>query len=196
MTQIKGRTPSPGTGDIDPVFLDRWSTRAFSPGPLSQSEIDTLFEAARWAPSANNSQPWLFLYATEGPEREVFNSLLRPGNQKWAPAAPLLAFILARRVSPDGRVLRTAQFDTGAAWMSLAIQANRMGLYTHAMAGILVDEVHEKLGLDPEEFDVVAGLAIGHRGDPADLPEDLQERERQSDRKPLSEVAMRWKAAG
>jgi nitroreductase len=195
MTQTNNRTASPEGAGIDPIFLDRWSTRAFSSEPLSQTEIDTLFEAARWAPSSGNSQPWLFLYATDGPEREVFNSLLRPGNQTWATAAPLLVFIAARNNDGKGRVFRTGQFDTGAAWMSIAIQANKMGLFTHAMSGILVDEVHDKLDLPRDEFDVLAGLAIGRMGDASNLAEELQAREQPNDRKPLSEISRRWSAS-
>ncbi len=174
------------------MFLERWSTRAFSPEPLTQTEIDTLFEAARWAPSSNNSQPWLFLYATDGPERDLFNSLLRPGNQSWATWAPLLAFVVARKGNDEGRVFRTNQFDAGAAWMSLAMQALKMGLHTHPMGGIQIDDIHEKLDLPREEFDVIAGIAVGHHGDMSHLAEDLQEREKPSGRKPLAEVAVRW----
>ncbi len=192
MTQTAARTPTAGTADIDQVFLDRWSTRAFSEEPLSQAEIDTLFEAARWAPSSSNSQPWLFLYATDGPERELFNSLLRPGNQTWATSAPLLVFIAALKGNDEGRVFRSGQFDTGAAWMSIAIQAVKMGLSTHCMGGILVDDVHDKLNLPKDKFDVIAGLAIGRRGDVSGLPDDLQAREMPNDRKSLGEVAVRW----
>ncbi|MDA1296701.1 MAG: nitroreductase family protein [Chloroflexi bacterium] len=195
MTQTIGRSPSLEAAGVDPMFLKRWSTRAFSPEPLSQTEIDTLFEAARWAPSSSNSQPWLFLYATVGPEREIFNSLLRPGNQTWATAAPLLVFIAARKAGAEGRVLRTGQFDTGAAWMSIAIQAHKMGLYTHAMGGINIDDVHDTLSLPRDEFDVIAGLAIGRLGEASTLPEDLQAREKPNDRKPLAEVAKLWKAS-
>ncbi len=189
------RVVSPEAAGVDPIFLERWSTRAFSPEPLSQTEIDTLFEAARWAPSSGNSQPWLFLYATDGPERDLFNSLLRPGNQTWATAAPLLIYIAARKGNAEGRVFRTGQFDTGAAWMSIAIQANKMGLYTHAMGGILIEDVHDKLSLPRDEFDVVAGLVVGRLGESSELPEDLQSREEPSGRKPLSEIAMRWSAS-
>lgn len=192
MKQTINRTASPEAKGVEPVFLERWSTRAFSPEPLSQAEIETLFEAARWAPSSSNSQPWLFLYATDGPERDVFNSLLRPGNQAWATAAPLLVFIAARKGDGAGRVFRTGQFDTGAAWMSIAIQANKMGLFTHAMGGINIDEVHDRLELPRDEFDVLAGLAIGKIGDASTLSEELQARETPSDRKPLSEITRRW----
>lgn len=192
MTETNGRKVSAEAACLNPLFLERWSTRAFSPEPLTADEIHSLFEAARWAPSASNSQPWLFLYATDGPERELFNSLLRPGNQKWATSAPLLAFIVARKGNDEGRVFRTGQFDTGAAWMSLALQASTMGLYTHAMGGIEVDEVHEKLGLPKDRFDVMVGLAVGRRGDTSILADDLQLKEKPSDRVPLTQIARRW----
>ncbi len=195
MAESQGRMATPGAEKLDEMFLKRWSTRAFSSEPLSESEISTLFEAARWAPSSNNSQPWLFLYATEGPERELFNSLLRPGNQTWATKAPLLAFVLSRRGNNEGRVFRTNQFDAGAAWMSLALQAQKMGLFTHAMGGIEIDDIHEKLDISRDEFDVIAGLAIGRRTeDLSELAEDLQQRESPNSRKPLSEVAQKWSA--
>ncbi len=191
MVQQARREATPGS-EVDDIFLQRWSTRAFSPDPLTQSEIDTLFEAARWAPSSNNSQPWRFLYATDGPERELFNSLLRPGNQKWATSAPLLVIVVAAKGNDEGRVFRTNQFDTGAAWMSIAIQAAKMGLFTHAMGGIEIDEIHDKLDLPRDRYDVIAGIAVGRRGDPSGLDEDLQQRESPSGRKSLSEVAEKW----
>lgn len=195
MTQTTGREVSPGVDGLDPAFIERRSTRSFSPDPLSQDEIATLFEAARWAPSSSNSQPWLFFYATDGAERDEFNALLRPGNQTWATAAPLLVYIAARKGNDEGRVFRTGQFDAGAAWMSIAIQANKMGLYTHAMGGIDIEGVHEKLNLPQDEFDVIAGVAIGRLGDVSKLPEDLQDREKPNDRKPLGEIVQRWSAS-
>ncbi len=192
MTPSEGRVPTPGTDKLDRVFVERWSTRAFSPEPLSQEEIDTLFEAARWAPSSNNSQPWLFLYATDGPERELFNSLLRPGNRTWAPSAPLLVFVATLKGNDEGRVFRTGQFDAGAAWMSLAIQATKMGLHTHAMGGINIDDVHEKLDLPEDRYDVLVGIAIGRRGEISGLADDLQAREKPNNRKPLEAIAHRW----
>ena len=182
-----GRQPeAQSVGDI---FIDRFSTRAFSPEPLTQDEIDTLFEAARWAPSASNSQPWLYLYATTGPARDVLNSLLGNNNRRWAPQAPLLMFVAARKANAEGRPLRTSQFDAGASWMSLAVQAHIMGLRTHAMGGIKHEETHQTLGLSPDEYDVVCAIAVGWPGDSTLLPEDLELREKPSIRKPLAEVA-------
>jgi len=192
MSSEQARIVTPGTEALDPIFLERRSTRAFSPEPLTRDEIHTLFEAGRWAPSSNNSQPWQFIYATDGPARDLFNTLLRPGNQAWATSAPVLAFLVARKGNSEGSVFRTNQFDAGAAWMSLALQATRMGLSAHAMGGIQIDEIHEALQLPRDEYDVIIGIAIGRIGDVSQLPEDLQQRERPSDRKPLSEVASLW----
>ena len=90
---VNNRQPD---ADIAPLFTERWSTRAFSSEPLTSEEIKKLFEAARWAPSSGNSQPWMVLYETDGPDREVFNSILLPGNQKWASGVPLLGFFFAK----------------------------------------------------------------------------------------------------
>jgi nitroreductase len=173
-------------------FRGRWSPRSFTPGPISEAQIASLFEAARWAPSASNRQPWEFLYATDGPERELFNSLLNDGNRRWAPKASMLVFVTARKVADDGRPVRTAQFDAGAAWMSLALQAKSMGLATHAMGGIKLDEVYDKLNISRETHEVICAIAVGKPGATADLPEDLRDREVPNTRKPLSEVARRW----
>ena len=131
------KTPNPRvpSARVDAQFIDRWSPRSFAPEPLSAAEIASLFEAARWSPSSSNLQPWLFLYETDGPDRPLFDSILKPGNRVWASKAPLLAFLFARIRTEDGREPRTTQFDAGAAWMSLALQAHALGICTHAMAG-------------------------------------------------------------
>ena len=177
---------------VDRLFIDRWSPRSFSPEPLSEDEINTLFEAARWAPSSGNSQPWHFYYATEGPGRKLFNSMLNESNRRWAPNAPRMMYVVARTVAEDGRVRGTASFDTGAAWMSLALQARLMGLYAHAMGGIQRDRVYEVLGLSKNHFDVVCGVAVGRHAGTGQLPEDLQERERPSARNPIDKIASNW----
>ena len=177
--------------DIAPIFTERWSTRAFSSEQLTDEEIGKLFEAARWAPSSGNSQPWMVLYETDGPEREVFNSILRPGNQKWAPGAPLLGFFFAKNNRDDGGPLPTSQFDTGSAWMSLAFQATMMDLYEHAMAGIDKDAAYEKLGVSSDDYTVICAFVAGHRGDVSDLEDDLQAREIPNDRDPVSQHVTR-----
>jgi len=186
MFETEARAPEAGA---DRLFIDRWSPRAFRPDPLTQDEIASLFEAARWAPSSSNTQPWLFLYATDGPERDVFNSILNEGNRKWATSAPLLIYVIARRRREDGAPMRTAQFDTGAAWMSLALQARMLGLYAHAMGGIDLVVAYEKLRVPKDNYEVICAVAAGRRGDVIDLPEEQRDREFPKGRKPLGEVA-------
>ncbi len=176
--------------DVDAVFTDRWSPRAFEPAPLDDAQVATLFEAARWAPSCFNEQPWLFRYALSEADRGRFLTALVEKNRAWARHAPMLIFILARKqFALTGKPNRHAPFDAGAAWMSLALQARRLGLHAHAMAGFSVVKALEVLGVDGEEFDVMAAVAVGRRADPGNLPEDLAEGERPNHRKPHAEVA-------
>lgn len=175
---------------IDPMFLDRWSPRAFSSKPLDEDQIRVLFEAARWAPSCYNEQPWLFRYARSEPDLARFRSLLVEGNRVWAGAAPLLILVLARRhFARTGEPNRWAEFDCGAAWMSLALQARRLGLYTHAMAGFDESKTYEVLGISREAFSAVAMIAVGRLGDPRSLPEKLASGEHPNNRRPLERIA-------
>ena len=172
------------------MFTDRWSPRGFLPDPLLAHHIEALFESARWAPSCFNEQPWLFVYATKAEDREKLASALVPKNRLWAPKAPLLMFLLARRnFQKGGRENRHAPFDAGAAWMALSLQARKLGLYAHAMAGFSVDKAYEVLGVSPAEYQVMAAIAVGRRDPDAALPEDLQAMESPNDRKPPAEVA-------
>lgn len=175
--------------NVDPLFIDRWSPRSFAAEPLSAADVASMFEGARWSPSSFNGQPWLFLYETDGPDRALFDSVLMPRNRAWASRAPLVGFIFANTRLPDGREVRTAPFDTGAAWMALALQARLLGIYTHAMAGIDRDAAHTKLGVDSQYYTVMCGFAAGRIGPREALPAELQQREQPSDRKPLAEVA-------
>jgi nitroreductase len=176
---------------VDPQFTERWSPRAFSPQPLAEADLLSLLEAARWAPSASNSQPWLFLVATTPEERARFIGLLHPGNQIWAREAPALLFLLTQHRSPSGRERESAGFDAGAAWISLALQARKLGLYAHAMGGFDRQRVYDELQIPAEEYTVMVAIAVGRYGDPAQLPEELQAREHPSPRKPLSELFRR-----
>lgn len=178
--------------EVDAVFVDRWSPRSFASERPTPEQVRSLFEAARWAPSASNVQPWLFVYANDEETLARARPLLRDGNRRWADRAPLLLFIFARRLNPKtGEPNRLAAFDTGAAWMALALQAVKLGLVAHAMGGVHRDRVNEELGLPAEEYEFLCGVAIGKRGAPELLPQDLQEREIPSSRKPTSEFVLR-----
>lgn len=176
--------------EVDSSFLDRWSPRAFAPEPLTNEQIDSLFEAVRWAPSCFNEQPWLFRYAVSDEDRARFATALAEKNRLWAPQAPLLLFVLTRRhFARNGRENRHAAFDAGAAWMALALQARRLGLYAHAMAGFSREKAATLLEVDLEEYDIMAAIAVGRYGDPSLLPDDLRDMEAPNQRKPHADVA-------
>lgn len=179
---------------IDPDILSRWSPRAFDGSPLDAATLHTLFEAARWAPSAYNAQPWRFAYAVRGDAHwEAFVSALLPFNAAWAQGASALLFILSDTLislpgkdepAPSG----TASFDTGAAWGFLALQATKLGRHTHAMAGFDHARAAEVTGAS-ERFRFEAAVAIGRIGDPASLPDTLRAREIPSHRRAIDEIA-------
>jgi len=174
---------------VDELFLDRWSPRAMSGEAVTEEELMTLFEAARWAPSSYNNQPWRILYARRetGPW-PVFFGLLGEGNQAWAKdAAALLVFVSKETFDFNGKPYPTHSFDTGAAWENLALQATMLGLVTHGMQGFDYERARAELRI-PEGFRVEAMIAVGRPGDPAGLPERLREREAPSGRKALSEI--------
>jgi nitroreductase len=177
---------------IASMFVERWSRRAISPRPLAPDTIRSLFEAARWAPSSGNAQPWLFVYGDDEASLANLRPVLEDSNQRWANAAPLLTFAFARKQF-KGRPAPTAQFDTGSAWMSLALQAHALGLVAHGMAGFHHDKVYEATGVPAEEYTAIAGIAVGYPGDESLLPEDLLAREKPSQRKPSREFALKGK---
>jgi len=187
---IDRTNPRNPTADIDSMFIDRWSPRAFEPIPLTQTQIDSLFEAARWAPSCFNEQPWLFLYAAGETDRARFMPALVEKNQAWVKNASLLIYLLCRRnFSHNDQVNRHAPFDAGAAWMSLALQARKLGLYAHAMAGFNREKAYEILKVHAKEYDIMAAIAVGYRAEPGSLPELVAAAEKPSDRKTREEVA-------
>lgn len=181
------RTPS---ADVDSMFVDRWSPRAFDSTELNQMQIDTLLEAARWSPSCFNEQPWLFVYATEKIDRGRFLEALAEANQVWAQKAPMLVFLLCRRkFKHNGKDNRHAPFDAGAAWMSFALQARKIGLYAHAMAGFSQKKVYEITGVSEKEYDAMAAIAVGYRTSPETLPEKLAVTEAPNNRISVGEFA-------
>lgn len=179
---------------IDADILARWSPRAFDASALDKTTLHTLFEAARWAPSAYNAQPWRFVYALrDTPEWDELLSALLPFNAAWAGQASALLFILSdTQITPPGAKAPvpsgTHSFDAGAAWGLMALQAARLGLYTHAMAGFDRTRATQILG-SGEQFHIEAAVAVGRLGDPASLPETLRAREVPSPRLPLDEIA-------
>jgi nitroreductase len=178
---------------VDPLFLERWSPRAFDGKPMPKQDLLTILDAAHWAPSASNSQPWRFVYALrDSQEWPLFVELLMDGNQRWAKNAAALIFVISKTysISRDGEKKPSGShaFDTGAAWFSLAMQAHLLGYHAHGMGGIHKDKIVEMLNV-PEGFRVEAGVALGKTTTKDTLPEDLAEREVPSKRLPLAEVA-------
>jgi nitroreductase len=171
---------------IERPHLERWSPRAFTAEVLPDPEILRLFEAARWAPSSSNLQPWRLVYAhRETPEFETLMGLLVPFNQGWCARASVLVALFAKTKSDAGEEWRSASFDTGAAWMNLALQAHAQGLFAHAMGGIVVDKMNATLSA-PADWQPQCMIAIGRQGPADTLNEKLKARETPSDREPLS----------
>jgi nitroreductase len=186
---IKGSERRKANHEIDELFLNRWSPRAMSGEPVTEEELMSLFEAARWAPSSYNNQPWRILYARRDTEQwPTFLGLVAEGNRSWAKdAGALLLFVSKETFDHNGESYPTHSFDTGAAWENLALQATRGGLVTHGMQGFDYERARTELNI-PEGFRVEAMIAVGRPGDPASLPEKLREMEKPSSRKPLSEI--------
>lgn len=175
---------------LNPIFTDRWSPRSFRNEPVADEQLDALFEAARWTPSWLNNQPWLFAYDTDGEGRQPILDSFMEFNRGWAAAAPVVGLVLARTELTDF-MARTRDFDTGAAMMSLTLQATMLGLSVHLLGGVDLDAAYAATGADPETTEILCGFVVGHQGDAEALPEGLREKEQPSDRKPVSEIAFR-----
>ncbi len=181
---------------IDKQFLDRWSPRAFSDKAVTEKDVLTVLEAARWAPSASNLQPWRFIYGIKGtPEFDTLLSLLIPFNEGWAKQAGALIFVASVTTFDGQRQNITNSFDAGSAFMSLSLQAHAQGLIAHGMAGVEYDKAPLVLGF-PENLKLEAAVAIGYQGDDSSLADFLKEREVPSTRLPLSDIAFNGKFTG
>jgi nitroreductase len=165
---------------VHPFIRDRWSPRAFAARPVDRETLGSLLEAARWAASCANEQPWSFIVARKE-DGVAFEQILRclvPGNQPWAQSAPVLMISLARTTfAGNGKPNRHALHDVGAATAQLTLQATALGLFVHPMAGVDRDCVRAEFEL-PEDIEVVTAIAVGWPGDPETLPEKLREREK------------------
>lgn len=169
--------------DIDQKYVNRWSPRAFLNKEVPDNVLHSVFEAARWAPSAANKQPWRYIVAKNKEDHERFLTFINDGNKIWCKKAPVLIAVASRRTWSYGGegVNPTHAFDTGASWGYLALEANRQGLITHGMGGFDREKAKEVLNI-PEEFDVHAIVALGYYGGHDQLSEELQEREKPSGR--------------
>lgn len=189
--------PAPTGHPIHALIRDRWSPRAFADKPVEARVLASLFEAARWAASSNNEQPWSYLVATKDNSAEFAKmlSVLVDFNAGWAKNAPVLALAISRMTfHNNGTPNRNAFYDTGAASALLTVEATAQGLSVHQMAGF--DHLRAKQVFEiPDDCEPIAAMAIGYPGDPESLPGKLRDREiAPRTRKPLSEIVMsgRW----
>jgi nitroreductase len=172
--------PAPVEYPVQDVIKNRWSPRAFSDRPVSPEVLRSLFEAARWAPSSNNEQPWAFLVATKDDAENFKKSLgsLVEFNANWAKKAPVLVIAVAELAfSKNNAPNRNAQYDVGAASLQLAIEATARGLVVHQMAGFDPETAKEAYNI-PQGWEPIAAMAIGYPGDASSLPEPYQSREK------------------
>jgi nitroreductase len=182
---------------VHDLMRTRWSPRSFSDRPVSDEDLKILFEAARWSFSSYNEQPWRFIVArkSDGADFERILHLLVPFNQAWAKSASVLIITLAKRTfSHNGSPNVHAMHDAGAALAFLSVQATAMGLHMHGMAGFDRDRTRQELSV-PDDYEVVAAVALGYMGSPDDLPDDLKGRETaERQRKPLDQLVFegRW----
>lgn len=164
---------------IHELLTQRWSPYAFDSRPVAEADLRSLFEAARWAPSSYNEQPWRYIVATkDDPDQfQRLLSCLTEANQTWAKAAPVLALgVASLKFAANAKDNRAAVHDLGLASGSLLVEATARGLSVHQMIGILPDKARQVYGI-PNEFEAWTGIAIGYKGDPMSLPDQLRERD-------------------
>ena len=180
--------------EIDEWFYLRWSPRAFTGEAIPDEVFNKIFEAARWAPSSYNEQPWRILYAKrETPQWNTFFSLLVEGNQTWAVNASFLAVILSKKTfARNGNPNKVHIFDSGAAWENIALQAAHLDWAAHGMVGFDYERAAAELNV-PDDFEVNAMFAVGKPGDASILPEKLRGMETPSGRKKIAEFVTEGK---
>lgn len=190
---VSMKKPADNDHPIHELLRERWSPRAFADKPVTSEVLRSLFEAARWAPSSNNEQPWAFIVATkdDAATHSKLLSALVEFNQAWAKNAPVLGIAVSRLAfARNGHPNRNAFYDTGAAMAHLTMEATSRGLLVHQMAGF---DPHKAIHLFsiPAGWEPIAAFVLGYPGDPESLPENLRERElAPRSRKPLTEFIM------
>lgn len=176
---------------ISPIIINRWSPRSFTGEEIPKEDLLSIFEAAKWAPSAFNEQPWRFIYARRNtPQWEKIYNLMNESNQKWAKNTAALVVIISHgNFEYKNKPNRTHSFDTGAAWQNLALEATAKGYYAHAMSGFDYEKAKTELKI-PDNYRVEAMCAIGIKDQPEKLPEDMRENEKPSSRNKLDQLVM------
>ncbi len=176
---------------VNPIILNRWSPRSMTGDDISDNDLFTIFESARWAPSSYNNQPWRFIYAKRNSkEFNKFLSFLIEFNQQWASKAACLVVIVSKNTfDKNQKPSKTHSFDTGAAWENMALQGTSMGFVVHGMEGFDYEMAKRELKI-PDGYTIEAMAAIGIRGTLEALPEEMKEREKPSDRKKFNEIIM------
>lgn len=170
---------------INPLFLNRWSPRSYLDKKVSDQDLYTVLEAARWAPSASNEQPWRFIVAKTDKQLNTFYQFIMERNRLWCEKAPILILLASQTISENGKPNGCHAFDTGAAWASLAFQAKLLGLSTRAMAGFDKEKSRQLLNL-PETLALHAVIALGYQGEKMDLADEkFREMEQPNQRRPL-----------
>lgn len=177
---------------IDPLIPNRWSPRSFASTPVPDEKLMSVLEAARWAPSGSNNQPWRYILARTEEDRAVFHTFINESNLDWCKRAPVLLLLAADSLTPTGKPNPSHTFDAGASWGYLALEATRQGLVTHAMGGFNKQAAREALKL-PDHVDPCIVIAIGYRGPIDQLNDAQQEREKPSSRKDLREILFEGK---
>lgn len=177
---------------VEELIVHRWSPRSFDRSEMPMEDLEVMFEAGGWAPSAYNVQPWTFLYARRGDENwDHFLAQLVEFNQSWAKDAAALVYIVSDKLMRSDKgnsENHSHSFDAGAAWAMLTLQASAMGYHTHGMTGIKFGEAEKALGI-PDDHRLEAAFVVGKMAPADQLPEGLREREVVSDRKPVSEIS-------
>jgi len=175
--------------DIMQEIKNRWSPKAFSSEKISHEDIQAILEAACFAPSCFNEQPWRFLVATQEEDLNLLGNLLTEKNQRWAKKAPALILILAHRYFKyNGKENRWHQFDAGTAWGYLSLEAEKRGLITHGMGGFKRKKIREVLNIS-EDYEIIAVIAVGKIGNKNDLEEEFKKEEFPNTRRTVSESA-------
>jgi nitroreductase len=188
--EVNKSKKAPPVEGLLPLFLERWSPRAFAPREVSQADLRRVFEAARWAPSSGNAQPWRFIIGIQGTETHAkLVSTLAGFNKEWAPKAPVLILGTTNAVNARGSTNAYAMYDLGAAAVSITLAAEALGLATHQMGGFDHDAARKEFGI-PESYTLGSVMALGYQDEPAALANDeLISREiAPRTRKPLNEI--------